>query len=304
MFSRIIIVVLFCLPAQAASQLGLLTLVSGKVEILRAGEKASLPARPADFIEPGSRVVTGPRSETVFLFCPQRRSARILENSEVEFEAGQMKVLKGKISEERDLPTCHLPEGLVLSSASRMQSGTLRMRGLELALISPSHTKVSLLQPEFRWNPVEDATRYELRLLDQAQNILWSQDLSGTEAKIPPEASVLSLGGRYWWRVTALDQTGIVSEAGSDFQVLPRENAEVLRVSDAALRRLMEENPKDAGPLYLLAFLYEENGVLDEAARIYGEIARQPEAQAWIRVHLSDLMKRLGWQSLDPVPWQ
>jgi hypothetical protein len=300
MCTRAAILVMLCLPMQMAAQVGLLSKISGKVEIRRPGEDAMVTAKLADFIEAGSRVRTGARSETVFLFCPERRSARILQNSEVEFQAGKFTVLKGTIRDERDLPTCRLPEGLVLTSASRLQSGMLRMRGFELALISPSHTSVSSLQPVFRWSPLDDASQYELQLMDQDRNVLWSHKGPATQAKFPADGPALSWGEKYWWRVKALNDTGTVGESDSDFQVLTMQQAEAVRDSGSALRRSIGENPKDAGPLMLLAFLYEEYGMLDQAVPLLEELAQEPEAQEWVGVHLKELMGRLGWQSVDP----
>ena len=40
------------------------------------------------------------------------------------------------------------------------------------------------------------------------------------------------------------------------------------------------------GPRFLLAFLYEENGMVDEAARVYGELADRMQPQDWVQGHL------------------
>src|SRR5437867_11158405 len=58
--------------AHAAGPVGLLSMVSGTVQIVRAGEKTPAVARTADLIQPGDRVVTGRNSEASFLFCPEK----------------------------------------------------------------------------------------------------------------------------------------------------------------------------------------------------------------------------------------
>ena len=71
MLTRILIAV-FCLSAvaQAQSAVGLLSIVTGNVEIVRKGQAARIRARIADLIAPGDVVVAGANSETTFLFCP------------------------------------------------------------------------------------------------------------------------------------------------------------------------------------------------------------------------------------------
>src|SRR3990172_7533547 len=107
----VLALLIFCFEAQAEPPVGLLSMVSGSVNIVRAGQMDSIRARTADLITAGDRVLTGQHSEATFLFCPESRSAKILEESEVQFEAAGLRVRKGKLSGERQLPSCLLPAG-------------------------------------------------------------------------------------------------------------------------------------------------------------------------------------------------
>jgi cytochrome c-type biogenesis protein CcmH/NrfG len=82
---------------------------------------------------------------------------------------------------------------------------------------------------------------------------------------------------------------------GSYFQVLPKDQADQVRSSEEGLRALIQANPADNSPMFLLAFLYEDNGMLDEAARIYGELAKKIGPQDWVQTQLTGLMNKLGW---------
>ena len=288
--------------ARAADPVGLLSMVSGEVQILRAGESAPVAARTADLIAAGDRVLTGPNSEATFLFCPDSRAARMAAETEVQFEAATLAVRKGTLGEERKIPTCRLPSTLALAAASKLQSGMTRLRGRDLLLRSPSRTNIAELNPQFRWEPVENATGYELKLLDREERILWRQSLSATESHYPEDALALEWGQKYWWRVTAREGNETVSEVGSYFQVLPNDQAEGVRATEAALEQLREANPADNGPLFLLAFLYEENGMLDEAARLYSELSQRMGPQDWVQGRLNDLMGKLGWDRFDSAP--
>lgn len=293
------LLICFCAVARAAEPVGLLSMVSGQVQIVRAGQSAPAAARTADLIGAGDRVLTGRNSEAMFLFCPESRAAKVTADSEVQFEAASLAVRKGKLSDERKVPTCRLPSSLALAGASQMQSGMTRLRGSNILLRSPSHTNVAALQPRFRWDPVENATAYDLKLLDREERILWRQSVSSTETLYPGDALALAPGQKYWWRVTAREGEETITEAGSFFQVLPNDQAEQVRSAEGGLQRLRQESPADNGPLFLLAFLYEENGMLDEAVRVYGELAQRMGPQEWVQGHINELMGKLGWDRLE-----
>ena len=86
--------------------------------------------------------------------------------------------------------------------------------------------------------------------------------------------------------------------------MLLREEAERVRTTESNLRRALQENPADNGPRFLLAFLYEENGMLDEAAWTYRELTDQMEPQEWIRARLTELMNKLGWDQVESGPFR
>lgn len=305
MFRRLVMAsFIFCSVAEGQTPVGLLSRVSGKVEIRRAQGKADTPALTADLLGPGDRVRTEGNSDATFLFCPELRSAKIGANAEIQFEATTLKVLKGSVSEERRVPSCGFPPSIVLAlaGASQLQSGMLRLRGSSLVLRSPSHTSIATLRPRFRWDAVEHATAYDLKLMDREERVLWHQSLSSTEVQYPAEAPALVWSQKYWWRVTAREDEEIVTEAGSYFQVLPEEKAEQVRRAEVNLRRMIEEIPADDGPRFLLIFLYEENDMLDEAARVYGELTSRIGTHEWIQSRLVELLSKLGWNQLESGP--
>jgi len=280
---------------------GLLSVVAGDVTIVRAGEATPHPAHIADLLSVGDRILTGRQSEATFLYCPESRSAKMLPESEVQFGASGLQIRKGKLGEEHKFPSCNLPR-ITLAGASQLQSGSLRLRGSDLILLSPSRTNIATLQPHFRWDPVDSATVYDLKLMDREERILWKQSGSATEAQYSPDAPALAWDQKYLWRVTARNGEDELTEVGTYFQVLPKEQVDRVRSSEENLRHMMEANPADNSPLFLLAFLYDENGMLDEAARSYGELARRIGSQEWVQARLTELMNKLGWQKLESAP--
>ena len=291
---------LLALPARAQSPVGLLSLVSGEVQIVRAGQPAS-QARTADLIAAGDRLVTGGSGEATFLFCPQSKTAKALAGSEIEFAAGSFAVKKGKLDGERAVPSCRLPSTLTLASASRVQSGVMRLRGA-LLLRSPVNTNIATLRPRFRWEPMGRARSYEVKVRDREERILWRGEVSGTDAEYPADAIPLAWGQKYWWQLTARDEHDLLEEVEKPFQVLSAEQAQDVRSAEESLRAMLQQNPDDNAPRLLLAFLYEERGILDEAARLYSDLGRRMGSQPWIEARLNELMNKLGWDRLESNP--
>ena len=288
--------------AHGQGPVGLLSMVSGNVQVVRAGQKTPAPARTADLVGPGDRVLTGPKSEASFLFCPETRAGKILADSDVLFDAGALQVKKGKLGEERKVPTCKLPANLMLASASQQQSGMVRLRGAQLLLRSPAKTNIAHLTPVFRWDAMDNAKLYEVKVMDREERTLWRHTVSGTEAQYPADAKPLAYGQKYWWRVTARDGEDTISEMGSFFQVLPGDQADAIRNTEAGLRKGLADSPADNGPRFLLAFMYEENGMLDAALRVYAELSDKMGPQDWVQARQNELMIKLGWDRLDTAP--
>lgn len=273
--------------AHGQSPVGLLSQVSGSVEIRVAGANA-VQARSADLLGAGYRVATGKDGHATFLFCPTSRSARLMPDSEIDFSANTFTVTKGRIAEEKNIVSCRLPK-LTLAAASNVQSGILRLRGDGLVLQSPSRTNVATLLPRFSWTRVEGALSYELKVLDREERVLWQHSGPEPEAAYPPEAPALMWGGSYRWRVAARAPQEIISEVSTTFRVLPEDQVTELRKAEEILRRANDDRRDNTAPRILRAFLYEEFGLLNQAAELYRELAAEPNCPEWVNSRLAEL---------------
>ena len=282
----------------SAQTVGLLSMVKGEVQIVRAGQTAPAPAKIADLIAAGDRVLTGGSGEATFLFCPESRAGKLLGGGEAEFTAAALQVKKGKLAEERKVPNCKLPAAL-LAGNSKQQSGMLRLRGSPLVLRTPTRSNVADLKPNFRWDKYENATSYEVKLTDREERIIWKKTVTGTELPYPAEAPALEAGQKYNWRVVAFENSENQADVGTSFSVLAADAAKQLKESAAGLQALAKASPDDNGPLFLLAFLYEDNGMTDAAARVYAQLKSRMGDQDWVQGRLNDLMGKLGWDRLD-----
>jgi hypothetical protein len=296
------IVLLAAAPALIAEDtpVGLVSFVRGPVQIQRAGQKTAIAAKMADLVEAGDRLFTGAGGEAAFLYCPEARSARLPPDGEVVFTAGALQVTKGKLSDDHKIAGCRLPSTLGLSSASQMQTGLVKTRGLEMRLRTPVEgVFISETRPKFSWEPVRDAVRYDVRLQNRAEEVLYKTTVTAAEFQYPADGPVLEAGQKYWWRVSAIGKDGQMDMAGTFFQTLPAEKAREFAATEADLNKRITANPKDTGPRILLAFLYEENGMYDAAARVYNTLSKEIRDNAWIKARLYAMLEKLHWDKVE-----
>jgi hypothetical protein len=279
---------------------GLLSLVKGSVQIQRAGQKTPVAAKMADLVGPGDRLITGAGGEAVFIYCPDARSARLPSAGEVTFTARALQVTKGKLADDHKIAGCRLPTTLALSSASQQQVGLVKTRGLELRLRAPVEgVYISEPRPKFAWEPVKDAARYDVRLQNREEQVLYKTTVTGTDFQYPADGPALEPGQKYWWRVSAVGKDGQMDVAGTFFQTLPAEQAKEFKASEADLKKQAAANPKDTGPRILLAFLYEDNGMYDAAARSYNTLSNELSDNTWIKARLYTMLEKLHWDKVE-----
>lgn len=305
--------------AEATQPVGMITSVLGKVRISRQGQ--SLPARAADLLMAGDRLTASPGAHADYLYCPELRAGRVPPAAEVAFEASGLRVIRGSVANEWKIPSCRLPSTSGLTEASRQHLGITRLRSFgaaarinpalkskllrqyelllpdsELVLGSPANTNVATLRPNFRWSPVKGAKSYDFLLTDREERVLWKTRVFVPELRYPVAAYKLAWGQRYWWRVIANGATESTAEAASYFQVLPEAQARAVQSAATPLRTRLLQRPSDPAPQLALAFLYEENGMLDEAAMLYQRMT-SPD---WARTRFIELAQKLGWAVENP----
>ncbi|HEX8747172.1 MAG TPA: zf-HC2 domain-containing protein [Pyrinomonadaceae bacterium] len=140
-------------------------------------------------------------------------------------------------------------------------------------LLSPVGAVVRTDTPTFRWNALEGATEYTVKIFDSGFNrVMTSGALSKTEWTAP---RALARGSVYRWQVTALVE-------GKEIQApLPPAPEARFRV----LGRAQEESLRRAEKLYarshlVLGVFYSRAGLLDEAEREFRALlAANPNSQ-------------------------
>jgi hypothetical protein len=178
--------------------------------------------------------------------------------------------------------------------------GLLATRGLEMRLRAPVEgVFISEAHPKFAWEPVPDATRYDVRLQNREEEVLYKTTVTTTEFQYPANGPALEPGQKYWWRVSAVGKDGQMDVAGTFFQTLPAKQAQEFKTTEADLKKQIAANPSDTGPRVLLAFLYEENGMYDAAARSYNTLSKELSDNTWIKSRLYTMLEKLHWDKVE-----
>jgi hypothetical protein len=113
---------------------------------------------------------------------------------------------------------------VVVRSVLRDEAAVDPMRGVDagpIALHAPPESVTDLDSTRFVWATLPAANTYELELLDDAGNLIWTQTLSDTSAVLPDSVRLVS-GRSYGWRVVAVTESGRVASALRQLRVLPR----------------------------------------------------------------------------------
>ncbi len=105
-----------------------LVLTPGGAKIVRSSGNRGVPARAGDILFPGDSMQTD-RAAAGFLFCPSKTSQNLAPGGEVVFEATQLKVKTGSLTEQKPVATCFLPQVLRIAAESQQHFGTLMARG-------------------------------------------------------------------------------------------------------------------------------------------------------------------------------
>jgi len=170
------------------------------------------------------------------------------------------------------------PAGLatITENAGTLMSGT--GDGISFKLVSPIATVVESTRPTFRWQPLDGATRYVVKIFDAGFNRVAMSEPQTTTTWTPREP--LAAGAIYSWQVTATKDGNQVS---SPAPPAPQARFKVIeRTKRDELRRAAESYPDSH---LLRGVLYARAGLLDDAER---------ELQALLKANpSSDAARRL-----------
>ncbi len=117
-------------PLGAATKevpVGLLLTAGGSV-LVRANTETAVAARSADILFPGDAIRAG-SAPASFLFCPGQTSQTLTPGTEVLLGQNQLKVKSGRLSDQRTVASCFLPQVVRVAVASQQHYGISMTRG-------------------------------------------------------------------------------------------------------------------------------------------------------------------------------
>ncbi len=107
-----------------------LVMSPGGAKLLRANTETPLDARSGDllFTGDGLRTEAGPAS---FLYCPEKSLQTLGPSGEIHFDPKTAHVKTGKITGQKPVQACFLPQVVRLAVASQQHYGVSMTRGLD-----------------------------------------------------------------------------------------------------------------------------------------------------------------------------
>lgn len=278
MYSILTALLVFAPPVQPAS-VAMVLRVKGEVTLARAGEK---PAHvwSMDLVRPGDKL-TVPKGAQVRLI--------VLDDGHTETLAGGKTATMTKTG-------CTPAEAVVRKEATKLGKealenlrddvGSGRLGGVlcrgpklgeKLPVLSPLPTATVLTaRPTLTWPKVEDATSYVVVLSTgndlKAQRRLFRLETKEPRLPFPPKRPALQPVLHRWSVVVKLkggDEKEIVTREQGEFTVATEEQIKQL---DAVKPLAASDDPTDK---LLAASAYESLGVLDEAFRLYRQLAEK-----------------------------
>ncbi|MEO7649621.1 MAG: caspase family protein, partial [Bryobacteraceae bacterium] len=108
---------------------GLIMSAAG-AKLLRSGTETALAARAGDILFTGD-VLKSESAAARFAYCPSKSSQALDAGGDVLLEAKQIKVRSGKLSDQKPMGSCFLPQMARVSIASQQHYGVSMVRALK-----------------------------------------------------------------------------------------------------------------------------------------------------------------------------
>ena len=262
------------LAPQKPSPIGMVLQAEGAVFVERASVRT--PAKLADLLFPGDRIVTT-TGQATFFFCPSNERANVKNGATVELNAGAM-VTRAGAAPTRTPARCSLPK-VELGAENLERVGALRARGdppISIYVGGPITTG----RPTFEWASLPGAVSYQLVVSDPAGTPIWQQR-SSTASMVYPQNVPALKDGAYRWDLRAEVDGKLAGQQSAAFEVK----------SNAALAA---PSGDDVASHLSRAFELEDAGYFAEAAAHFRAIQKSDPADTRIARRLVMLYRSAG----------
>jgi hypothetical protein len=232
------------LPALGAPNAALIAFLSGTVTIGQSTRASSF-----DWVAEGAVLSVGEKSKAVLILMNGRRF-EMAANARATVGPAELSRTSGPVHEIDPLPPMPRPAALQVGTDT---AGAARFRGA---------TKIPELCPregmavrsdaaKLSFQRVAGARTYQVVLEDEEGNAILNQQTSSIEILLPS----LHAASRYYWRVRAMGEAGVIAEDRAAFVTLSEEQMRMRQ----AFAKAAADNPG------LLAEVDFESGLVREA---------------------------------------
>ncbi len=281
MYSVLTALFLFA-PADQPASVAMVLRVKGEVTLARAGEK---PARvwSMDLLRPGDKLNVPKDAEVRLIVLDDGHKETLAADKTATMTKTGCTPAGAVARKEASKLGKEALENMRDDIASGRLGGTLcrgPKLGETLPVLSPLPTATVLTaRPTLTWPKVDDATSYVVMLSTgndlKAQRRVFTLETKEPRLPFPPKRAALQ-PVLHRWSVAAKfkggDEKTIVSREQGEFTVATEDQIKQL---DAVKPLATSDDPTDK---LLAASAYESLGVLDEAFRLYRQLAEKPLA--------------------------
>lgn len=235
-----------------------------------AGEKKGQEVTHMDFLTEGDQIRLTPRTVLILNYFASGLREEMAG-------PGSFTVGKSSSKREDDVITKadridYLPPKSAIRKGDIQQTGAVVLRtvgGLsKITILSLSDTAVRSAQPVFRWQPVEGAETYKLRVFDVQDKLFF--EITTDTTSFTYSKSDLHRGDQYWWTVLAMARGKIFAKGEGQFSVITEESLEKLIQAE---REIIKQYPQESTEsMVSLAMIYENHELFDDAADIFRKL--------------------------------
>jgi hypothetical protein len=266
----------FATPGLAQSNsLNFISELHGEVWIKRTGRNNAQRARMGNLLNPSDRLRLG-QGASAKVFCNNLSTWHLRTPGEFSVSSG-----------------CPSARAILRDEDEPPRAPTRNANDPTIPyVISPRNTAVLTLQPTLRWNPVEGATSYQVRVRGPGVN--WTKTVDCSEVVYSGESS-LKPGVRYWVIVTADTGASSESEPPVGFTVLSEEEVQHVTADMTQIQQQLLSTPSKT---LALAYLYRSNNLNAEAIALLEDAVETGEQMAAIYHLLGNLYQQIGLERL------
>ncbi len=272
-------------PTAAHTAIGMLSSLSGDVQVKPVTAQRWQPARLMMLLYPGDLLSVGAKSQAMTVFFADGHREKLHPRTKASLQTGTCGILHG--AKQTLASPGGTRTGTLLQTAQQhlnSRGGGILMRGdpqqETLIPLTLADTKVLTDRPLFRWTPIKQADQYVVALFDSRHQPLWQHAVPQCELAYPAEEASLQAGIAYYWEVRAFRGETMLTMAFAFFELLDLPTRDAVTAEARTYQAMQTQDPADLTPCLLLAALYETNGLRDNAILVYRQLVRMRPQEA------------------------